>query len=108
MKDGNFVHTPNSFLALLSSYKRQNPVKYARKEASFKKQFTALGGKEEDFKIKIEKNKEELETEISGLKEVIKNREEIETANVELKKETEILNEEIERLKKERVLASKK
>lgn len=62
------MHTPDSFLELLSSYKRQNPVKYSRKENAFKKKFAELGGKEEDFKIKIEKSREELEAEIAELK----------------------------------------
>lgn len=69
IKEGTVVHTPDSFLALMSSYKRQNPVKFARKEASFKNKFLTLGGKEEDFKIKIEKSREELEVELATLKE---------------------------------------
>lgn len=108
VKDGSVVHTPESFLALMNSYKRQNPVKFARKEEALKKRFVSLGGKADDFKVKIEKNKEELEVEIKGLKEAIQTKEEIEAANAELKKEAETLNEEIERLKKERILASKK
>ena len=65
---GSVVHTPESYLELMSSYKRQNPVKYARKETIFKKKFVALGGKIEDFKLKIVKSREELEAEIAELK----------------------------------------
>lgn len=68
IKDGNVIHTPDSFFATVSAYKRQNPVKYARKEAAFKKKFLTLGGEEADFKIKIVKSREELEAEIAELK----------------------------------------
>lgn len=68
MKEGNVVHTPESYLDLLSSYKRQNPVKFARKENAFKAKFVSLGGKIEDFKLKIVKSREELEAEIVELK----------------------------------------
>ena len=68
VKDEKTIYTPDSFLALVSAYKRQNPVKYARKEAAFKKRFLALGGEEQDFKIKVVKSIEELEAEIAELK----------------------------------------
>lgn len=68
IENGSVVHTPDSFLELMSSYKRQNPVKFSRKEAAFKKKFVALGGKIQDFKLKVVKSREELEAEIAELK----------------------------------------
>ena len=68
VKEGKTIYTPDSFLAHVSVYKGQNPVKYARKEAVFKRKFLELGGAEQDFKIKVVKSREELEVEIAELK----------------------------------------
>ena len=61
------IHTPESFLKLVSVYKRKNPVKFAAKEESFKKKFVALGGESKDFVLISERSRAELEKKAKDL-----------------------------------------